>query len=91
MLLGEEKQVIYHVLKNRTTTEGDGENNRQASIVRQTLLSLKMGHKEGQLYTFTAVMFTNTKGSVHSPGQRCSAQPDVIYFEILSTSTVQLV
>lgn len=59
--------------------------------MRQTLLSLKMGHKEGQLYTFIAVMFTNTKGSVHSPVQRCSAQPDVIYFEILSTSNIQLV
>lgn len=73
------------------TTEKDGENNRKESIVRQTLLSLKMSHKEAQLYTFTAVMFTNTKGSVHSPGQRCSAQPDVIYFEILSTSKLQLV
>lgn len=31
-------------------------------IVRQTLLGLKMSHKEGQLQTFTAVMFTNTKG-----------------------------
>lgn len=67
--------VIYHGLKTGTTTERDGENNRKASIARQTLLSLKMGHKEGQLYTFTAVMFTNTKGSVHSPVQRCSAQP----------------
>lgn len=60
-------------------TERDVEDNRKEGIVRQTLLSLKMGHKEGQLYTFTAVMFTNTKGSEHSPGQRCSAQPDVIY------------
>lgn len=61
------------------------------SIVRLTLLSLKIGHKEGWFYTFTAVMFTNTKGSVHSPVQYWSAQLDVICFEIFSTSNVQLV
>ena len=48
-----------------------------------------MGHKEGQFNTFTAAVFTNTKASVHSPVQRCSAQPHVIYSEILSTSNVQ--
>lgn len=72
--------------KTGTTTQRDSKNSRKESIVRRTLLSLKMGHKEGQLYTFTAVMFSNTKGPVHSPVRRCSAQPDVIYSEILSAS-----
>lgn len=49
---------------------------------------MKTGHKEEQLHTFTAAMLTNTKGSLHSPVQCCSTQPDVIYSEILTASNV---
>lgn len=46
--------------------------------MRQTLPSLKMGNKDGKLYTFIAIMFTSTKGSEHSPAWHWSAQPDVL-------------
>lgn len=62
----------------------NGENKRKKGIMRKTLLSLKMGHKEGQLYSFTALVFNNTKDLVHSPVLHCSA---VIYFKILSPQT----
>lgn len=62
----------------------NGENERKKGIMRKTLLSLKMGHKEGQLYSFTALVFNNTKALAHSLVLCCSA---VIYFKILLPQT----
>ena len=53
---------LYNVLKNKANDREVESMAEKGGIVRWKLLCLKMGHKEGILYTLTTVMFTNTKG-----------------------------
>lgn len=68
MLPGEDKKSNITNCNGRPIKK-DTENKRRQSIMNYTLVNLKISHKEVQLYGFTAVIFTNIKGSVHSPGQ----------------------